>query len=127
MFRRLFYPVSFLLLCVLSTNTFAGLLADPDLVIYYSFDEVTDIVADQSGNGHDGVINGDITPDPDGKRNGAARFATGSYLDLDGPSIPLNPPLKASRTVVAISSTLMKNFFALASSTTMRSSFFPNS
>ena len=88
MFRRLFYPVSFLLVFLLSTNTFAGLLADPDLVIYYSFDEVTDIVADQSGNGYDGVVNGDITPDPEGKRNGAARFATGSYLDLDGPSIP---------------------------------------
>lgn len=88
MFRKLFYPVSFLLVFVLSTNTFADLLADPDLVIYFSFDEVTDIVADQSGNGHDGVVKGDVTADPDGKRNGAAKFATGSYLDLDGPSIP---------------------------------------
>jgi hypothetical protein len=88
MFRKLFYPVSFLLVFVLSTNTFADLLADPDLVIYFSFDEVGDIVADQSGNGHDGVVKGDVTADPDGKRNGAAKFATGSYLDLDGPSIP---------------------------------------
>ncbi len=88
MFRKLFYPVSFLLVFILSTNAFADLLADPDLVIYYSFDEVTDIVADQSGNGHDGVVNGDITADPGGKRNGAAKFTTGSYLDLDGPSIP---------------------------------------
>ena len=88
MFRKLFYPVFFLLVFVLSTNTFADLLADPDLVIYFSFDEVTDIVADQSGNGHDGVVKGDVTADPDGKRNGAAKFATGSYLDLDGPSIP---------------------------------------
>ena len=87
MFRKLFYPVFFLLVFVLSTNTFADLLADPDLVIYFSFDEVTDIVADQSGNGHDGVVKGDVTADPDGKRNGAAKFATGSYLDLDGPSI----------------------------------------
>ena len=88
MFRKLFYIVSFLLVFVLSTNAFANLLADPGLVIYYSFDEVGDIVADQSGNGHDGVVNGDVTADPDGKRNGAAKFASGSYLDLDGPSIP---------------------------------------
>jgi len=88
MFRKLFYPVSFLLVFVLSTNAFADLLNDPDLVIYYSFDEVSDIVADQSGNGHDGVVNGDVTADPGGKRNGAAKFASGSYLDLDGPSIP---------------------------------------
>jgi len=66
----------------------ADLLSDPSLVIYYSFDEVSDVVADQSGNGHDGAVTGDITADPDGVRNGAAKFATGSYLDLDGPSIP---------------------------------------
>jgi hypothetical protein len=79
---------------ILGSNAIADLLADPDLVIYYSFDEVTDIVADQSGNGHDGVVKGDVTADPDGKRNGAAKFeGTGgaagfSYLDLDGPSMP---------------------------------------
>ena len=88
MFRKLIYSVSFLLVFVMSTNALADLLADPDLVIYYSFDEVSDIVADQSGNGHDGVVNGDVTADPAGKRNGAAKFASGSYLDLDGPSIP---------------------------------------
>ena len=94
MCRQLFYPVSFLLVFVLSTNALADLLADPDLVIYYSFDEVADIVADQSGNGHNGVVNGDITADPGGKRNGAGKFeGTGgtagfSYLDLGGPSIP---------------------------------------
>ncbi|MHC4119479.1 MAG: LamG domain-containing protein [Planctomycetota bacterium] len=71
----------------LAQNAAADLLGDPSLVIYYSFDEVGDIVADQSGNGYDGVVNGDITADPGGVRNGAARFATGSYLDLDGPSI----------------------------------------
>ena len=65
-----------------------GLLSDPELTLYYSFDEVTDIVLDQSGNGHDGVVIGDVTLDPEGMRNGAAKFATGSYLDLDGPSIP---------------------------------------
>ncbi|OHB64203.1 MAG: hypothetical protein A2168_02860 [Planctomycetes bacterium RBG_13_50_24] len=87
MFRKLLYSVFFLVF-VLSTNGIADLLADPDLVIYFSFDEVTDIVADQSGNGHDGVVNGDVTGVPDGIRNGAAKFASGSYLDLNGPSIP---------------------------------------
>ncbi|HUU16517.1 MAG TPA: LamG-like jellyroll fold domain-containing protein, partial [Sedimentisphaerales bacterium] len=61
---------------------------DPSLVIYYSFDEVSDIVADQSGKGHDGVVVGDVTAEPEGMYNGAANFASGSYLDLDGPSIP---------------------------------------
>ena len=101
MFRKLFYPVLFLLVFFLSTNTFADLLADPDLVIYFSFDEVSDIVADQSGNGHDGVVNGDVTADPGGKRNGAAKFATGSYLDLDGPSIPPEHIPTTSMTLAA--------------------------
>ena len=61
---------------------------DPSLVIYYSFDEVSDIVADQSGKGHDGVVVGDVTAEANGMYNGAANFATGSYLDLDGPSFP---------------------------------------
>jgi len=78
---------SLLLVMGMADNARGDLLGDPSLVIYYSFDEVTDIVADQSGNGYDGVVNGDITADPDGVRNGAAKFATGSFLDLDGPSI----------------------------------------
>ena len=79
---------SLLLVTCLNNVAPADLLSDPSLVIYYSFDEVSDVVADQSGNGHDGAVTGDITADPDGVRNGAAKFATGSYLDLDGPSIP---------------------------------------
>ena len=78
---------SLLLVMGLADSAPADLLGDPSLVIYYSFDEVSDIVADQSGNGYDGVVNGDITAVPDGVRNGAAKFATGSFLDLDGPSI----------------------------------------
>ncbi len=79
---------SFLLVMGLADNAGADLLGDPSLVIYYSFDEVTDIVADQSGNGHDGVVNGDITADPGGVRSGAGKFASGSFLDLNGPGIP---------------------------------------
>ncbi|MDT8301000.1 MAG: LamG domain-containing protein [Sedimentisphaerales bacterium] len=61
---------------------------DPSLVIYYDFDEVSDIVADQSGKGHDGVVMGAVTAEPDGKIGGAANFTSGGYLDLDGPSFP---------------------------------------
>jgi hypothetical protein len=88
MCKKLTYLVFVLLFSVPAANVSADLLSDPELTFYYSFDEVTDVVLDQSGNGHDGVVTGEVTADPEGKRNGAAKFATGSYLDLDGPSIP---------------------------------------
>ena len=88
MCKKLTYFVSVIVMSFLVTNASANLLTDPELTFYYSFDEVTDVVIDQSGNGIDGVVNGDITADPDGKRNGAAKFTTGSFLDLDGPSVP---------------------------------------
>jgi hypothetical protein len=65
-----------------------GAWADPDLVIYYSFDAFAGTVPDLSGNGHDGTVVGDVTPDAGGKFSGAAKFANGGYLDLDGPNIP---------------------------------------
>jgi len=74
---------------------------DPSLVIYYSFDEVGDIVADQSGKGHDGVVVGDVTAEAEGMYNGAANFATGSYLDLDGPSIPAEDIPTSAMTLAA--------------------------
>jgi hypothetical protein len=67
----------------------AGVCAqDPDLVIYYSYDNFADVVPDESGKGHDGTVVGDVTPDAGGQRGGAARFANGGYLDLDGPNFP---------------------------------------
>jgi hypothetical protein len=75
--------------------------ADPSLVIYYSFDEVGDIVADQSGKGHDGVVVGDVTAEASGMYNGAANFATGSYLDLDGPGIPAEDIPTSAMTLAA--------------------------
>ncbi|MFH1884163.1 MAG: LamG domain-containing protein [Planctomycetota bacterium] len=74
---------------------------DPSLVIYYSFDEVGEIVADQSGKGHDGVVVGDVTAEPEGKYNGAANFASGSYLDLDGPSFPAEDIPTSAMTLAA--------------------------
>ncbi len=62
--------------------------ADPDLVIYYSYDSFADVVPDESGKGHDGAVVGDVTPDAGGKRGGAAKFANGGYLDLDGANFP---------------------------------------
>ena len=56
---------------------------DPSLVIHYSFDNIGATVADLSGKGHNGTVQGTVIADPGGKHNGAARFA-GGYLDLDG-------------------------------------------
>jgi hypothetical protein len=79
----------------------AGQAADPSLVIYYSFDEVGAVVADQSGKGHDGVVVGDVTAETEGKIGGAANFATGSYLDLDGPNIPAEDIPTSAMTLAA--------------------------
>ena len=88
MCRQLTYLVSIFVLSVLVTHVSADLLSDPELTLYYSFDDVTDVVLDQSGHGIDGVVTGDITANPEGVRGGAAQFATGSYLDLNGPDVP---------------------------------------
>ena len=74
---------------------------DPSLVIYYDFDEVGEVVADQSGKGHDGIVMGAVTAEADGKIGGAANFATGSYLDLDGPSIPAEDIPTSAMTLAA--------------------------
>ncbi len=86
MSKKLIYLVSFVLVLVPASNAFTA--DDPSLVIYYSFDDVGNIVTDQSGKGHDGTVQGDVTAEPDGKHNGAAKFASGSYLDLDGSNFP---------------------------------------
>ena len=86
MSKKLICLISFIFVLSLANSAFADLMNDPALVIYYSFDAFGNIVPDQSRKGHDGVVVGSVTADPDGKCNGAAKFATGSYLDLDGPS-----------------------------------------
>ncbi|MHC4627077.1 MAG: LamG-like jellyroll fold domain-containing protein, partial [Planctomycetota bacterium] len=92
MCKKLVYLTSYVLALSLASGVFAA--EDPSLIIYYSFDDVGDTVADQSGKGHDGVVVGDVTAEPNGKVNGAAKFegrlgpASESYLDLDGPSFP---------------------------------------
>ena len=99
MSKKLIYLVSFVLVLVPASNAFTA--DDPSLVIYYSFDDVGNIVTDQSGKGHDGVVTGDITAEPDGKHNGAAKFASGSYLDLDGSNFPAEDIPTSAMTLAA--------------------------
>ena len=89
MSKKVIYLFSFVALLVLTGSAWASLSSDPALVIYYSYDApFEDVVPDDSGNGHDGVVEGDVTWEAEGMHDGAARFARGSYLDLDGPSFP---------------------------------------
>ena len=99
MCKKLIYFVSVVFLLFLASNAFSA--EDPSLVIYYSFDEVSDIVADQSGKGHDGVVNGDVTAEANGMYGGAANFANGGFLDLDGPSIPAEDIPTSAMTLAA--------------------------
>ncbi len=60
---------------------------DPSLSIYYSFDEFGEIVPDESGNGNDGAVVGDVTGAAEGAVNAGAKFANAGYLDLDGANV----------------------------------------
>ena len=61
----------------------------PDLVIYFDYEEFQgDIVTNRAVNGHHGRINGDVKQDAAGKRGMAARFKTGSFIDMDGANFP---------------------------------------
>jgi hypothetical protein len=107
MCRKLICLLSFILLAALNTNALAGLTDDPSLVIYFSFDDVGEIILDQSGNGHDGTVDGDITAEPAGKYNGAAKFdgtrgpANHSYVDMDGPNFPAEDIPTSAMTLAA--------------------------
>lgn len=88
MCRKLIYLVSFVCLLGLANNVSAEIPMDPNLVIYYSYDDVGMIVPDESGRGHNGTVCGDVSASPSGiKWYGAAEFQgiwgpTGySYLD----------------------------------------------
>ena len=86
------------LMCVLLIGTLCLLITaiqgasadvlDPDLVLYFDYEDFTgDTVIEKSGRGYDGAINGDVTQSNDGKFGKAAHFASGSFLDLDGPNV----------------------------------------
>ncbi len=79
------------LVCLLLTSQiciFAADVIDPDLVLYFDFEEFSATkVVEKSGNGYDGRINGNVKQSNDGKFGNAAKFAAGSFLDLDGPNV----------------------------------------
>jgi hypothetical protein len=108
MCRKLTYLVSFVLLLGLANNASAEIPRDPNLVIYYSYDNVGTIVPDESGRGHNGTVCGDVSAAPSGiKWYGAAEFEgiwgpTGySYLDLDSPHYPAADIPKSAITLAA--------------------------
>lgn len=75
---------------------------DPDLIIYFDFEAIDNgVIHDQSGYGHDGVINGNITLVENGKRGKAAKFETGSFIDMDGPNFPKEHIPTKAMTVAA--------------------------
>lgn len=79
------------LVCLLLTSQISGLAAesiDPDLVLYFDFEEFTAThVVEKSGNGYDGEIIKEVTQSDDGYFGKAAHFESTSYLDLDGPNV----------------------------------------
>jgi len=82
--RRFLFVILIGLIILVSAKTWAA--SDPDLVIYYSFDKITNTVDDLSGKGNNGTVFGDVKVDAAGKRAGAARFTktdAGSYIDLN--------------------------------------------
>jgi len=88
MSKNVIYLVCAVLLLGAISPALADLGNDPALVIYFPYDEeFTDIVYDQSGKGNNGTVEGEVTFEPEGLHKGAARFASGSYLDLNGPDI----------------------------------------
>ena len=80
-----------ILVCLLLTSqigSYAADLIDPDLVLYFDFEDFTAThVIEKSGNGYDGKIVQKVTQSNDGKFGKAGHFVTGSYLDLDGPNV----------------------------------------
>ncbi len=80
-----------ILVCLLLTSqigSYAADLIDPDLVLYFDFEEFTAThVVEKSGNGYNGKIVQKVTQSNDGKFGKAGQFTTGSYLDLDGPNV----------------------------------------
>jgi len=88
MSNKVIYLVFSILLVNAVGPAAADLGNDPALIIYYSYDAFDDVVPDESGKGHNGTVEGEVTFEPEGLHKGAARFATTSYLDLNGPEIP---------------------------------------
>ncbi len=108
MCRKLIYLVALVFLLGLARNVSAEIPRDPNLVIYYSYEDVGLIVADESGRGHNGTVCGDVSEYPSGiKWYKAGKFLgkwgpTGySYLDLDSSTYPAEDIPKTAVTLSA--------------------------
>ena len=54
-------------LCVPAVEVFSADVLDPDLVLYFDYEDFTgDTVIEKSGRGYDGAINGKVTQSSDG-------------------------------------------------------------
>ena len=80
--------ISTLCMLIAETQEASAQILDPDLVLYFDYEDFDgNTVLEKSGRGYDGEINGDVTQSNDGKFGKAAHFASGSFLDLDGPNV----------------------------------------
>ena len=80
-----------ILVCLLFTSSLSTLCADildDDLILFFDYEEFSGgKVVEMSGRGYDGEIMGNVTQSNDGKFGNAGKFTSGSYLDLDGPTV----------------------------------------
>ncbi len=66
---------------------FTAAAQDADLILYLDYEAIDgDAIVNKADNGLNGTVNGQIDIVDDGKIGKAARFAAGSYIDLDGAS-----------------------------------------
>jgi len=108
MSRKVMCAIPLVLVLCLASGAFAEIPRDPNLVIYYSYEDVGTIVPDESGKGHHGAVAGDVSEAPSGiKWYGAAEFqgiwgpTKYSYLDLDSPHYPAADIPKTAITLAA--------------------------
>lgn len=99
---------SFVILLGLAHPGLGAIARDPNLVLYYSYEEVGEVVPDESGRGHTGTVCGDVSPAASGiKWYGAAEFLGEwgpigySYLDLDSSHYPVEDIPKSAVTLAA--------------------------
>ena len=108
MWKAPFYAICLVAVLAVTGGVRAEIPRDPNLVIYYSYEDVGLIVPDESGKGHNGTVCGDVSAAPsDIKWYGAAKFlgewgpTKYSYLDLDSPHYPAADIPKSAITLAA--------------------------
>lgn len=107
---RFLFWATMLISSVLIVSIVRAAEYDPDLMVYYPYeddhiegDTVRDVteIGGPDGTGYHGTINGDITLVDGGKFGKAAKFTTGSYIDLHGADIPQGETPTEAITVCA--------------------------